>query len=135
MKFLCEIIQRSCYCGEIGNEAAIEIAESKETSDILNHGRSWPFHDSLDFDWIHFDLPLANDHSQVFDLLFVEGAFLRFEEEVMHFYFVEDSINSLLVYLFVVFRCDDKIIHIDFQPSLGNFFTKDVVHHGLKGGQ
>jgi hypothetical protein len=39
----------------------------------------------------------------------------------------------LLMQSFVIFEGHGKVIHIDFQPALHNFFLKDVVHHHLKG--
>jgi hypothetical protein len=72
-----------CDCGEISYEAAIEVAESQEASDVLNGGWSGPFRDSFNLYGIHFDFPLTNNDTEVFHLLFVEGAFLGFQEEVV----------------------------------------------------
>jgi hypothetical protein len=63
----------------------------------------------------------------------VEGAFLSFEEEVMVPNFLQDLVYSLLVYNFVIFGSYNKVIHVDFQPSLHDFFSEDIVHHHLEG--
>ena len=46
--------------------------------------------------------------------------------------FLKELADSLVVEFFVVSRGYDGVIHIDAEPSLGNFVLKDVVHHRLK---
>jgi hypothetical protein len=63
----------------------------------------------------------------------MEGALLGFEEKIVVLDFLQDLIYSLLMYSFVIFGGYNKVIHIDLQPSLCDFFLKDVVYHCLKG--
>jgi hypothetical protein len=42
-------------------------------------------------------------------------------------------VHLLLVHSLIFFKGHDKIIHVDFQPSLCDLFLEDVIHHCLEG--
>jgi hypothetical protein len=67
-----------CDCGEVSDEAAVEIAESQEASDVFNGSWSRPFCDSFYFHGIHLDLSLTDNDAEIFHLFLVKGAFLSF---------------------------------------------------------
>jgi hypothetical protein len=64
------------------DKSVVEVAESKETAYFFHGSRLLPICYSLNFDRVHFDLSIANNHSQIFDFLLREEALLGFEEEV-----------------------------------------------------
>jgi hypothetical protein len=129
-----EVVQGLRFIREMGDEDSVKVAEAKKDSYILHRGRDRPFHDAFDFGQVHLHLPLTNDDAEVFNFLDVEVALLWFEVEIVFFKFLQNLIHVASMLFLVIFGRDDDIIHVDFNPSLGNFFLEDVVHHRLKCG-
>ena len=50
----------------------------------------------MDFDWVHLDLSIAYNDSEIFHLLLVELAFLGFKKKVIVLEFLQDIANFLL---------------------------------------
>ena len=79
--FTREVVQWSCDVREVRNEGPVKVTESQEASDVLNTRGGWPLRDTVDFDGIHADRTIADDHSEVFHFFFVEFAFRWLEEQ------------------------------------------------------
>ena len=62
--------------GEAFNESVVEVDEADERLHLLLASRSGSFGDTSDFDRIHFDLVVRDDHPKVLDALLLEFAFL-----------------------------------------------------------
>jgi len=77
----CEVVERSRDVGKVRDEGPVKVTEPKEAPDILDARRGRPSRDPLDFYRIHTDGTVADDHTKIFDLLFVELALRGFEEE------------------------------------------------------
>jgi hypothetical protein len=69
--------------GKPANERAIKVTKAKEASYFFHSGWCWPVRNTFDFDRVHLNFTLSNDDPDVLNLLFVEEAFLWFEEEVI----------------------------------------------------
>ena len=119
---------------EFWDKGTIEVAKSQKAAYILDRGWNWPFDNAFHFDRVHFDLAMAYDNSKAFDLFLVEATLFWFEEKIVFGQFIEEVIDFLCVFLFVVPCGYDCIIHVYMKPSLSNFFLENVVHHCLKGG-
>jgi hypothetical protein len=116
------------------DEDSVKVAEAEEASHIFYGGWDRPFGDAFDFSWVHFHLSLTNDDAKVFNFLNVGVALLWFEVEVVFLKFLQNLVYTSGVLFFVVFGCDDDVVHVDFDPSLGNLFLEDVVYHRLECG-
>ena len=58
-----EQVERGNDVGKVGNKFVIEIRKSKERVNTFDGGRGFPFLDSREFDGVHFDLSLSDDHA------------------------------------------------------------------------
>ena len=54
--------------GEVGDKFAIEIRKSEKRAYTLDGGRGFPFLNGREFDGVHLNLSLANDHAKEFDV-------------------------------------------------------------------
>jgi hypothetical protein len=63
----------------------------------------------------------------------VKEAFFGFKEKVMMAEFSEDKVSEVFQ-LILGIGVDEYIVHVHNHPSFSDFFFKDGVHHGLKGG-
>jgi len=70
----------SCNVREVFYKHSVEVAEPQEALYILDCLGSGPFGDSLNFDRVHLDRAVANDHSKVFDLALIEFTLLWLEK-------------------------------------------------------
>jgi hypothetical protein len=132
--FAGKVIQGSCDVGEVGDKGTIEVAESKKAANFFYSGGCRPVSDSLDFDRVHTDLAIANDYSQVFNLLLMEVTFLWFEEKVMLCQFIQDMGNVEAVKDIIICGSNDNIIHVNLDPSFLDFVLEYFIHHCLEGG-
>ena len=64
--------------GVIVDEASIESSETEEGTDIFEFLRDGPICNSLEFDGIHSELTGLKTKTKIFDLVFLELAFLWF---------------------------------------------------------
>jgi hypothetical protein len=119
----------------MGNEDMVKVAEAKEASHIFYRGQDWPFHDAFDFGRVHLHLPLTDDDAKVFNFLDMEVALLWLEVEVVFLKLLQNLIYLAGMLFLIVFSHDDDVIHIDLDPSLGNLFLEDVIHHHLECGR
>ncbi len=119
--------------GEFRDEGPVKIAEAKEASDIFHGERHGPLGDALYFCWVHLHFSLSNDNSKVFDFFLVELALLGFQKEVVPCKFVKEVVDLLAVFLGVINRGNYGVIHVNVEPSLGDFIQEDFVHHHLEG--
>ena len=67
--------------GEVGNKFAIEVRKSEERSNTLDRSGGFPFFNGGEFDRVHLNPSLANDHAEKFDSWNVEGTLGQFERE------------------------------------------------------
>ena len=77
-----EVVERVRNIGEILDKGAVEVAETQETSYILDCQRSGPIGDSLNLDRVHFDRAITNEYPEVLDFTLMKPALLGLEEEV-----------------------------------------------------
>ncbi len=119
--------------GEFGNKGSVEIAEAEKASDIFYSEWHGPLGDTLYFRWVHLYLSLPNDDPEVFDFSLVKLTFLRFQKEVVLCKFVKEVVDFFAVFFGVVSRSNYGIVHIDMEPSLGDFIQEDFVHYCLEG--
>ena len=75
----CEEIEGGDDVGEIGDKFAIKAHKSEERSDAFDRSGGFPFFNGREFDGVHLDPSLANDHAKEFDARDVEGTFGEFE--------------------------------------------------------
>jgi hypothetical protein len=78
---------------------------------------------------------LTDDDAKVFNFLDMEVALLWLEVEVMFFKFLQNLVYAAHMLFLVVFGHDDNVVHVDFNPTLGNLFLEDVIHHCLERGR
>jgi hypothetical protein len=64
---------------KVFNESLVEIDKAEELLKIIFAFWFWPFCDSGDFDWVHGDLTISDNKSEVFYLRLFKFTFLRFE--------------------------------------------------------
>ncbi len=121
--------------GEFGDEGSVEVAETKEASDIFYGEWRRPFSDALYFHRVHFYFPLSNDDPEVFDFFLVKLAFLGFQKEVMLCKFVEEVVDLFAMFFGVIGHGNYGVVHVDAKPSLGDFIQEDLIHHSLEGRQ
>ena len=128
-----EIEEGTSDIGVVGNEAAVEVGEAKERTDIFHLSWGWPTGNSIEFYWVHGQLARFDDHAEVFD--FIGGEFTFFELQVkvelshalqnaFGAFFVEGGVGGV----------DEEIIHVDHEPSFGDHITEGIVHEPLKSG-
>ena len=65
--------------GEVRDEFAIKIRESKERAYTLDGGRGFPFLNGRELDRIHLNLSLADDHAKEFNAGNIKGTLREFE--------------------------------------------------------
>ena len=73
-----------------------------------------------------------NDHTEVFDLISGEFAFFEFQMKVKFSHALQDTLCTFLMEGSVG-GVDEKIVHIDNEPSFGNHVAEGVIHESLKG--
>ncbi|EPS92565.1 hypothetical protein FOMPIDRAFT_1137615, partial [Fomitopsis schrenkii] len=59
------VVQRTRCLSEVADEAAIEVGEPKESTQLAKILGCWPLGDCFDFYVIHLDLPFADYEAQV----------------------------------------------------------------------
>ena len=74
-----------------------------------------------------------DNHSEVFYLVGGELAFFKFQVEVKFSHTLENAFGAFFVESGIG-GVDEKIVHIDDEPSFGDHIAKRVVHEPLKGG-
>ena len=74
-----------------------------------------------------------DDHAEVFDLISGELALLEFQMKVKFGHSLQDVFGTFCMEDGVG-GVDEKIIHIDDEPSFGNHVAEGVVHEVLKCG-
>ena len=74
-----EQVERGDDVGKVGDKFVIEIHKPKERANTFDGGGGFPFLDSREFDRIHFNLSLSDDHAKEFYVRYIKGAFGEFE--------------------------------------------------------
>ena len=68
-----EQIERGDNVREVGDKFVIKIHKPKEGANTLDRGRGFPFLDGREFDGVHLNLSLTNDHAKEFNACNVKG--------------------------------------------------------------
>ena len=68
MVFLGKIKEGAGYSGIVWDEAAVEVGKAQEGSYFLDLSRSGPAGDSVEFDWVHGELPWFDYHIEILHL-------------------------------------------------------------------
>ena len=112
------------------DEPPIEVREPEEGLYISYLPRGWPFHNGLNFLFVHFETFGAQDVTEKFDLVLVEGALLSRSEEVVVAKSPKDFANLNAMFLGVVRVYEDVIEINDYRnvQKIGEY----VVHESLK---
>ena len=69
-----QIMEGSGDCGEIKDELLVEVAEPNEQLYSFHRAGGFPFLNDSKFDWVHSNMSLLDDHTQVFCLCLIEEA-------------------------------------------------------------
>ena len=109
----------------------IEIGKAKEGLYILHFCRCGPTCNSIWFDRIHGKLTRFDDYSKVFHLGGSEATFLKFEVKIQFSHSLEATFSVFSVNLFI-WEENEKVIHIDHEPSFGNHVMKGAIHKSLE---
>ena len=83
MVLLSEEVKWGDNMGEVRDKFAIEIRKSKERAYTFDRGRGFPFLNGREFDRVHLNLSLANDHAKEFNAGDVKGTLGEFERQSM----------------------------------------------------
>ena len=127
-----EVEERAGDIGIIGNESSVEIGEAKERANVFHLGRGWPTCNPVKFDRVHGQLTGFNNHAKVLDLVSGELAFFELQMKVKFGHALENAFCAFLVEGSVG-GVDEKIIHVDNEPSFSNHIAEGVVHEPLEG--
>ena len=119
--------------GVVGDESTVEVGEPKERADIFHLGWCGPICDAIEFDGVHGQLAGFHDHAKVFYLVGGEFTLFEFQVKVEFSHLLQDVFGAFFV-KGRVGGVDEKIIHVDNEPSFGNHITEGVVHEPLEGG-
>lgn len=65
---------------EICDEFVTKICKTQEESNSLNRGRWFPFLDGGEFDRVHFDLSLTDNHAEELNMWCIKDAFGKLKE-------------------------------------------------------
>ena len=128
-----EIEEGASDVGVVGDEAAVEIGEAKERADIFHLGWGRPAGNPIEFYWVHGQLTRFDDHAEVFDLVGGEFTFFELQVEVELSHALQNTFSAFFMEGGVG-GIDEKVVHIDDEPSFGNHIAEGVVHETLEGG-
>ena len=76
-----EQVEEGNNVGEVGNKFAVEVRKSEERLNAFDLSGGFPFVNGGEFDRVHLNLSLANDHAKKFDAWNVEGALGQLERK------------------------------------------------------
>jgi len=110
--FLGEVNEWAGDGGVRGDETAIEVSESEEGADVFYARRGGPFGNPFEFHRVHGELAGFHDHSEVFNFLGGEVAFLQFKVEIKVGHSLKNSFGVEFVCSFVGGE-DKEVIHVD----------------------
>ncbi|KAF8547002.1 hypothetical protein OG21DRAFT_1425699, partial [Imleria badia] len=113
-------------------ELVIEVRKTCEGTDCFERGRWFPIVDSNEFLELHFNLSLANDHSQEFHPWGVKGTLGEFQGYSVCTKSSEDAAGSGAVEGDISIHMDGNIIHIDLEPSFSDNVGEDIIHECLE---
>ena len=68
---------------KVGDKFVIEVCKPEERTNTLDRGRRFPFLDGGKFDGVHFNLPMANNHTKEFNVWDIKGTFGKFKGQPM----------------------------------------------------
>jgi len=132
--FLSEVDEGTGDVGVIWNESTVEVAEAKEGANIFDFCWDWPLGNAIKLDRVHSELARFNDHSEVFYLVCGEFAFFKFEVQIEFSHPLEDTLGAFLMSSGVGGE-DEKVVHIDDEPSFCDHIPEGVIHESLKGSR
>ena len=99
------------------DEPAIEISEPDEGLDFLFVRRGWPFCYTGDFDGIHLNLVVRDDHAEVLDMGPFKLALLVSEIEVVFVLAIQDDSSDWAMFFEAV--CEDEdVVEVDRDDAL-----------------
>ena len=101
---------------------------------ILDFVWGRPACDAIEFHRIHGQLPGFNDHPKVFDLISGKFTFFKFQVEVQLGHVLQDTFSSFFMKS-SVWGINEKVVHVDDEPSFSNHITERVVHEPLEGSR
>ena len=74
-------VEQGDNMGEVRDKFAIKVRKSKKRANTFDRGGGFPFLNGREFDIIHFNLSLADDHAKEFDVWNIKGTFGEFERQ------------------------------------------------------
>ena len=117
--------------GVVEDKTSIKVHEAKEGSHVFEFLRSGPTCNPIQFDRVHGKLSGFDNHTKVFHFGGGEAAFLKFEVEVQLGHSLKDVSGVFSVGFFVRGE-DEKVVHINDEPSFGDHVLEGVVHELLE---
>jgi len=116
------------------NKTTVKIAKTQKRLNLSFVCRRFPVCNAGNFDWVHTDLSMSDNDTEVFGLSLIEGALVEVE---IQFVVVEDlHYPAYLSMMFAKsFREDEDIVNVHYDLSVIDFDSKHFVHHGLEGSR
>ena len=90
-------VERSDNMGEVRDELTIEICKPEERVNAFDRGRGFPVVNSSQFDRVHHNVSLANDHAEEFHFRSIEKTFGEFQGETMFSEMKEYTLGAFMV--------------------------------------
>ena len=118
--------------GVVGDESSIKIGEPEERANIFYLGRHRPVCNTVELNGVHGQLARLHNHAEVLHLVSGELALFELQVKVEFCHTLENAFCAFLMEGGVG-GVDEKIVHVDNEPSFGNYIAEGVVHESLKG--
>ena len=119
--------------GKVRDKFLVEVRKPEERTDALDRGGGLPILDGRELGWIHAYITLTDDHTKIFHGRGIERAFGDLERETVFMKACEDTTGVLVVQFEIIFGVYPQVVHINFEPSLSDHVSKDMIHEHLKG--
>ena len=114
------------------DEPSVKVRKPDKGLDFLFQAGCGLLRNSCDLYWIHFDVIVQDDNSEVFDLGLLEFALVMLEVEFVFTEALHDQATDVAMF----FQCvceDENVVEVNTHNAFQDQVMEDVVHHRLEG--
>ena len=117
--------------GVVGDKLMIKVGKAKEGVYFLDFSGGWPGSNAVKFDRVYDKLTRFYDHPKVFDFRNIKLTLFKLKVEVKLSHVLENTVSSFSMGLWVR-GSNEKVIHVNDEPSFSDHVLEGVVHELLE---
>jgi hypothetical protein len=110
----------------------VEIAKTQKRLNLSFVCRRFPVRNTGNFNWVHTDLSMSDNDTEVLSFSLVEGALVEIEKQLVVAKDLHHSTNLSMMFAKSL-REDEDVVNVHYDLSVIDLDSENFVHHGLEG--